>query len=373
MSLDFINTIILLGFIQGLILASVLYKTKEKNKQANKYLAILLVLLSAMFLSKSLLLKYPSVYLFQKLSLLDPIIFLFGPLFYRYLILLLKGNYVVKHNLKYYAPAIVYTGYITYTNIFSLESYSLKLNNGDFDLPFLIAELVALIHNSYFWVLSHNLISRYSKYQRNQFSFYQPSVRFAKISHYGIGFVLFLWLIGFVGTYFLESRSYVLSYNAIWIFLTLLVYIVGYYAIRQPEIFKFKASIALKKQETKDYVRLQAKEIEYLKEKLELLISNEKVFLNNGLTLAEMAKKLKTSSNNLSWLLNKVYKTNFYDFINELRVNEFVKKVENKEHVNRTLLALSLEVGFNSKSTFNKAFKSFKNETPSSFVKRIAQ
>jgi AraC-like DNA-binding protein len=98
-------------------------------------------------------------------------------------------------------------------------------------------------------------------------------------------------------------------------------------------------------------------------------MTNERVFMENELTLSDVAKQLKTSTNNISWVLNTVYDTTFYDFINGYRVKEFIQKVENKEHLSRTILALSMESGFNSKSTFNKAFKILMKDTPSNFIK----
>jgi AraC-like DNA-binding protein len=98
---------------------------------------------------------------------------------------------------------------------------------------------------------------------------------------------------------------------------------------------------------------------------------NERVFLKSDLTLRDVAKMLKTSTNNISWMLNSVYKSTFYDFINGHRVHEFVRKIENKEHLRHTILALSMDVGFNSKSTFNKAFKLNMNETPSNYIKNL--
>lgn len=99
-------------------------------------------------------------------------------------------------------------------------------------------------------------------------------------------------------------------------------------------------------------------------------MTNEKIFLQSDLTLADVAEMLQTSTNNVSWLLNQVYKTTFYDFINQYRVKEFVKKVENQEHLKHTILALSMDVGFNSKSTFNKAFKDTMQDTPSNYIKK---
>jgi len=80
---------------------------------------------------------------------------------------------------------------------------------------------------------------------------------------------------------------------------------------------------------------------------------------------------LGTSTNDLSWLLNNVYQSNFYDYINQHRIAAFLEKIKEKEHKRHTLLFLSMEVGFNSKSTFNKAFKTILQDTPSNYIKKI--
>lgn len=372
MNLDFFTTIMPLGFSQGLILALVLAKSVESNKLANRYLAVLLVFLSILLLSKMIWIKYPSVLLFQRLSLTDPIVFLFGPMLYRYLILLLKEPLLNKNKVLAYVPAMAYLGYMIYTNLIPLERYNDLLKQGDFEIPFLIVELAALAHTSYFWVLCRNKIAKYGRQEKNQFSFDQPAIKFAKFSNYLIGSILLFWWIGFIGTYLVGIDSFAVSYIIVWMALPLLVYVIGYYAIRQPEIFKLSKlkEIPQKKLVKRTYLRLPGPEIINLKIKLEELLEQEKLYLDNELTLATMAKKLGTSPNNLSWLLNKIYESSFYDFINELRIKEFIKKVENKEHLNKTLLALSMDVGFNSKSTFNKSFKTFQRETPTSFIRR---
>lgn len=98
---------------------------------------------------------------------------------------------------------------------------------------------------------------------------------------------------------------------------------------------------------------------------------NEKVYFNHKLTLVDLAKRLNTSTNNVSWLLNNIHKCTFYDYINTYRVKAFVEKIHNGEHHHHTLLALSMDSGFNSKSTFNKAFKAVINDTPSNYIKKL--
>ncbi|MDZ7608951.1 MAG: helix-turn-helix domain-containing protein [Cyclobacteriaceae bacterium] len=63
--------------------------------------------------------------------------------------------------------------------------------------------------------------------------------------------------------------------------------------------------------------------------------------------------------------------TNFYDFINKYRVDEFIGKLNNPANEFYTLLALAHESGFNSKATFNSVFKKNTGLTPSAFYKQM--
>ena len=99
---------------------------------------------------------------------------------------------------------------------------------------------------------------------------------------------------------------------------------------------------------------------------------NEHIYLDSKLTLKTLSEKLETSTNNLSWLLNSVYNCTFYEYINRSRIKAFISKIENGDHKEYTVLALSIDSGFNSKSTFNKAFKAEMNDTPSNYIKKIS-
>ncbi len=157
-----------------------------------------------------------------------------------------------------------------------------------------------------------------------------------------------------------------MDYNTIWVAIPIFIYVIGYFSLKQPELFR----IVLEEKINEKKARLSPSESDILMKKLDSLMINEKVFLQNDLTLREVSEILKTSTNNISWLLNNVYKTTFYDFINSFRIKEFVKSVDDNKHLNHTILALSFDVGFNSKSTFNKAFKTVMKDTPSNFIKK---
>lgn len=108
-------------------------------------------------------------------------------------------------------------------------------------------------------------------------------------------------------------------------------------------------------------------EVEKLKNKLQILMATEKTFLAPDLTLSELAKILGVNSVVLSRAINLGFGKNFNDFINEFRIDEVKKKLETGEAKNLTLLGVALESGFNSKATFNRAFKKFTGISPKEY------
>ncbi len=54
--------------------------------------------------------------------------------------------------------------------------------------------------------------------------------------------------------------------------------------------------------------------------------------------------------------------------MNEYRVNEFIERIQLPENKHLTLLGIAFDAGFNSKATFNRAFKKFTGKSPKEFL-----
>ncbi|PIQ09702.1 MAG: hypothetical protein COW71_05035 [Ignavibacteriales bacterium CG18_big_fil_WC_8_21_14_2_50_31_20] len=106
--------------------------------------------------------------------------------------------------------------------------------------------------------------------------------------------------------------------------------------------------------------------------KLKDLLEQEKVFLKNDLTLNHISSKLEISTRNLSQIINEIFQKNFYDLINFYRVEE-AKKALLTHGKNKTILEIIYEVGFNSKSAFNTAFRKNTGLTPSEFKQKFGK
>jgi AraC-like DNA-binding protein len=105
--------------------------------------------------------------------------------------------------------------------------------------------------------------------------------------------------------------------------------------------------------------------------KLREIMSNEQLFINSELTLTDLADALGIHPNYVSQIINEREGKTFYDYVNELRVEEFTRKVALPKNKHLTLLAVAFDCGFNSKSSFNRCFKKVKHCSPSEFVQHM--
>ncbi len=108
------------------------------------------------------------------------------------------------------------------------------------------------------------------------------------------------------------------------------------------------------------------KKIDYLKKYMAM----EEPFLNSEITIKELSNKLKLREQELSILINRYLDKNFYDFINDYRVNKAKEILKDPLNKKLTILEVLYQVGFNSKSSFNTIFKKQTGFTPTQFRKK---
>jgi AraC-like DNA-binding protein len=97
-------------------------------------------------------------------------------------------------------------------------------------------------------------------------------------------------------------------------------------------------------------------------------MDKERLYLDPDLTLKDLADQMKMAPSDLSLLINKGIGTNFNDFINAYRVEEVKKQIINGEHINKSLVGIASDCGFNSKATFNRVFKKITGKSPSEYI-----
>jgi AraC-like DNA-binding protein len=75
----------------------------------------------------------------------------------------------------------------------------------------------------------------------------------------------------------------------------------------------------------------------------------------------------------LSAVINEGYNKNFFDFINDYRIEEFKRLAATEQYKHYTFLAIAMEVGFSSKTTFNRAFKKCTGQTPREYFSNVQE
>jgi len=180
----------------------------------------------------------------------------------------------------------------------------------------------------------------------------------------------------------------------------LLVYGIGYMALRQPEIFRFDTaefpvagtepaappvtppggseaapeSAGEGESGGSRYERsgLSDWEAAKLKNALSDVMDRDEPWRSSELTLTDLAGRLSTTPHKLSEVLNSKLEQTFYDFVNGFRVRYVQRRIKDEDARNLTILSLALDAGFASKSTFNDVFKKHTGLTPSAYRRSAA-
>ena len=397
------DLLLLFSCFQGVLLVVAIPGMQHYNRAANRWLVLLLGLGALLTL-----LKVASGYrgvanAYPQLALVpDFLWFLYGPLFYFYLRRLL---FAAREPARRWAWRFVPAGVqaLVYLPYFLLDGYELQLRLVSHEAVLrgvlLGTGLLALLHNGAYWLAGWRTVQAYTRQ-------YEASASRAQNLRYlgtvlGIQAVcLALWafLFGVVlASGFAAFDVYTLadrSEDAIWLAFSTLPYFLGFVAIHQPEIFKLlpapaapapnslpaepAASAAPAGAELLPLAGGSAAlprpaapkaapalpDLPALQASLSSYMQQHKPYTNPGLTIHELAAGLKLPPHVLSKVINEGFGKNFFDFVNAYRVEEFKLLMSEPQARQYTLLALALEVGFNSKSSFNRAFKKQTDQTP---------
>jgi AraC-like DNA-binding protein len=156
---------------------------------------------------------------------------------------------------------------------------------------------------------------------------------------------------------------------------------VAYYAIGQKEIFPVQKGLEAQldemdeSDETEDREAkrklLSEEDLDLLKGRLADLMAAERPFLDSELNLVKLSDMLQVTPHKLSYAINTGYQLNFFQFVNQYRV-ERAKALLLNNTKNYTVLAIAYESGFNSKTAFNTTFKKICGLTPTEFAKAHA-
>lgn len=371
LNFNIIHLIVLLGAAHGLLLATLMLGVKRFRKLPNYFLALFLMafsfenIASVLYDSNYVHLHPELIYLPFSWNLV------FGPAFYFYARTLLDEKFKLKPwHAIFFAPFVLQLG--VYGYMFALrETKKVALLAEDALRNWIHFEnfmIFALAGTALFLTL------RLIYPMRQQFE--DLSLQKQRSLKWIEGIVGFLMLI--FGIWLLESAihysiggldNFRVSY-LLWTMMVGAIYWIGYNGYLYPQIFQnIEQKEVVPKTEKYQYSTIKTEQAESILQKVQQLMSEKKLYQNARLTLQELANQTDTTPNALSQVINDKLDKNFADFVNGYRIEDVKKKLLDKAYSHYTILAIALECGFNSKSSFNTIFKKHTLQTPSQFRK----
>lgn len=375
--------LLLLAAFQGLLLILAINTLQDHNRAANRVLSVLLLLLSVALAGRvSTYDREIFNWLPHLLLLPDFIYFLYAPVFLIYINRLLRLPSKISSGIRWwqFLPFLLQVAFYLPLILMSKEVFIAKVVDQELKPFFAWAGGLALIYNSVYWFICWRTIQQYERESGDSHAF-ESNLAFLKVVVWLKLACLVIWmvtyLIGGIGILMESDLSYLTdkTTDSLWVVFALTAFFLGYYTMRQPEIFKLpptdiEPSVqildAQEKASSMDEVEMNG-----IKEKLEQTMQAEQPYTNPGLSLNQLAELVGTSPHSLSKVINEGYQMNFNDFVNSYRIQEFKRLAQQEKYKNYTLVAIAFMVGFNSKSAFNRSFKKLEKCTPGEFLKQI--
>jgi AraC-like DNA-binding protein len=368
---NFISLIIV--FVSWLLIAFLL-TAKSKNKTSNAILILFLLVnaqdSSGMFASYFIYPKFPGMGM-----IINSTVFFKMPLLFLYIQSVVYSDFKFKKiHLLHLIPWIL--NLIVLTPRYFVVDFDAKwafLNSTDYRelTEIRISYILVHVQVMVYFIMSFILIKKYKILLLENYSN-------ANLFNHKWLFqlVVLLAIEAFIATFkniflFLQLET-IYFYTQLTTSLSALVFMcwIVLRAMHSPEIFRginsnlqLVKSIVQEKQRMREQDSIESQEIVALKK----YMLEEKPYLNDSLTIHDLSKEIDLNVRELSLLINHDLNQHFFDFINGYRIRKAMEILKDPEKKELTVLEILYEVGFNSKSSFNTAFKKHANQTPTEF------
>ena len=370
MKIQFANLILILAAAQGFFL-SVLILHKYGNLKANRFLGALMlvysILLTHLFLGEEGVL-YPEFLL----RLVIGTSFLIGPLHFLYARSLINPTLNRRHWL-HALPFLAYILLCVWAYIFDPLNTTLFVQ--EMFVKYTWFHWIILSHVISYMTLTVVLVQRYTKAIKDVFS---------DIHRVRLNWLRNLTLLAFMIMFVYFAENFFLLYHIELshqfdlssLIIAIYVYIIGYLGVFKSEVFAEPAiaesikhlELSPKKYEKSGLTSDKAHEFEH---RLLEHMQGNKPWLESELTLGQLAAQLAIPPHYLSEVINSRFDLNFFNFINQYRLEQVKQDLVDPTKGHLKILAIAFDAGFNSKSTFNNLFREQEGMTPSEYRKHV--
>ncbi len=370
--IDLFGVFIFLGIIQAIFLSFFFLSKENRKSQANVFQGLMLIVVACCILEIFVMYTGYIVHAFYLVDFSESLSFLIGPFFY-FIVLSLTQGKVKRIQYLHLLPFVIYSFCLipflampedAKYNAW-VSSYQPGLSFRDFDYPYDADPLSIRKYATQLTLLSIfaytliGLLETVKAFKKKKESFWKPITpalfRLRSLALTLLSVALIVLAVKLSNKRDMGDHVFA-TYIALTIYFTSFSVIINSSFFKQTtvnEAVKYKASSL-----TPELQLITLK-------KLEQLMKNEKPFLRPDFSLPDLAHQLNISVHSLSQAINDGLRKSFFEMLAEYRVEEAKRFLI--EQPNIKIEEIAEQVGYNSKSSFNTAFKKITGKTPSEF------
>lgn len=374
------SIILLLGFIMSLFLLVLLLGKKNKvivDKLLLSIFGVYALSIGGTYIDLyNLQNNYPFPHLMNVSWLF---LLLHGPLLWFYIKYLTDENMKLKYiYLLHFAPFVIYSvfHYFNFISLAPSEKIALINQHATRIAPKIGTIVIGLSTVGYNIVVLF-LLKKHRKNIRNKFSNIENidldwlrTFVIASLVIFSLNVMLFL-----LNNHLQFTEEHKLSQIA-YSFSTVYVFYIGYFGIRQGQIFVDNPAIknvqhkVLSEQEASK--KIEKINYSHITSKLTIFMEKEQPYLDPELSLAKLSDLIQIKPEMLSEVLNASLNQNFFEYINKYRIEEFKIQCLKAENKCLSIIGMAYDCGFNSKAAFYRAFNKFEGISPTAYISMVS-
>ena len=286
-----------------------------------------------------------------------------GPLIYFYVLKITRPGYKFRRaDLLHFSPLLLELGAQPQEVRESIKTGVATYETPAFQQLNPVLQLLAFVSVMIYLYLAHRLIERfYRRLKFNEGDRYRYELRWLHNLLIGFGLLWLLWVPSVaVDCFYYNYRLSRQAYYPLYLLLASMIIWMAAKAFLRPEIGAPGNTLPVLKP-------LPPAELKQKSIWLKKVVKEKRYYEDPELSLTSLAEKLGLTTHELSRIINTALKKSFNDFINEYRVAEVIKRMQDPVYDGITLLGIAYDSGFNSKSTFNLIFKKITGKTPAEY------
>jgi AraC-like DNA-binding protein len=378
-----LDVFIFLGVFQGLLLSWFFIKNVQNNRRANLYQGLLLLSLSLAIFEEWL---NNTGYIVRVLSLTnfsESLNLVFAPLFYFYIQKSLEPEERRKEWL-HFLPFVFMTFYLVFQFIQPDEakynSYIdtkhpdwgyLDVTSAISDDPLGIRKYINQLMLIQFVVyIAAAIILLLKKFRTLNQSFFRTDNELLIILRNSTFHFLMIILIATITKLYFGMRSDLGTY-LIASYVSFMIYSTSYQILNRSDFFDKPGSFFTFPMMKYQKSSLSETDKDNILAKIKTEMEAGGYFKNNLASLSGLSKQLNESPHHVSQVINEKLNQNFFELLAFYRVEYAKKLIREDKNVKLTVEELAEIVGYNSKSSFNSAFKKYSSKTPSEYRKSL--